>query len=360
MKGIPDVTTQTELDLRNSSDSVIGKARAKGLEYVSTSPAHYRLFLYDIRMNSGQVFGNVENIVQGAPTGFSQGFDGTLSTVGQRFDVGKESLVYKLPFNVVAEDGHSSTWTYNVRIRVTDSNVSNNAASFTLPTGCVLANNDDIQVAVNTGATVEASSVTSGVGAQTFTLDSSDISGTISNGDKVQAIVTAKVTNARRRSKNYVTGTQVNVTLNSSLASQIYSLGKTDVIKLTSLTFQGEEYKDSFVFNDGQKESYYDVSTIELRGGVSVPNGTYVATFDHYTHSSGDFFDCNSYQSAHYTKIPTFNSRKGKLNLRDCVDFRSVEGSGSPTSGAEMSTGCLLYTSPSPRDKRQSRMPSSA
>ena len=344
MKGIPDVTTQTELDLRNSSDSVIGKARAKGLEYVSTSPAHYRLFLYDIRMNSGQVFGNVENIVQGAPTGFSQGFDGTLSTVGQRFDVGKESLVYKLPFNVVAEDGHSSTWTYNVRIRVTDSNVSNNAASFTLPTGCVLANNDDIQVAVNTGATVEASSVTSGVGAQTFTLDSSDISGTISNGDKVQAIVTAKVTNARRRSKNYVTGTQVNVTLNSSLASQIYSLGKTDVIKLTSLTFQGEEYKDSFVFNDGQKESYYDVSTIELRGGVSVPNGTYVATFDHYTHSSGDFFDCNSYQSAHYTKIPTFNSRKGKLNLRDCVDFRSVEGSGSPTSGAEMSTGTDFST----------------
>ena len=28
--------------------------------------------------------------------------------------------------------------------------------------------------------------------------------------------------------------------------------------------------------------------------------------------------------------------------------------------GYAMSSGCLLYTSPSPRDKRQSRMPSSA
>ena len=28
--------------------------------------------------------------------------------------------------------------------------------------------------------------------------------------------------------------------------------------------------------------------------------------------------------------------------------------------GAELTTICLLYTSPSPRDKRQSRMPSSA
>ena len=30
------------------------------------------------------------------------------------------------------------------------------------------------------------------------------------------------------------------------------------------------------------------------------------------------------------------------------------------TGGAVMFKGCLLYTSPSPRDKRQSRMPSSA
>ena len=31
-----------------------------------------------------------------------------------------------------------------------------------------------------------------------------------------------------------------------------------------------------------------------------------------------------------------------------------------PVAAAGLSLGCLLYTSPSPRDKRQSRMPSSA
>ena len=36
------------------------------------------------------------------------------------------------------------------------------------------------------------------------------------------------------------------------------------------------------------------------------------------------------------------------------------EVSGDEVSGDEVSGDCLLYTSPSPRDKRQSRMPSSA
>ena len=209
VKGIPDVTTQTTLNLRNAADTTIGTARAKGLEYIATggTPApQHRLYLYDIAMTGDNLFDLVENITQDAPTGFTQGFAADVyqtNSVTSRFESGKESLVYKIPLDVVAEDGHSSTWTYRIRIRVGDSSVSNNAASFTLPTGMVLANNDDIQVAVNGGVTVEASTVASGVSSQTFTLNSSNITGTISNGDKVQAIVTATVTNARRRSKVY-------------------------------------------------------------------------------------------------------------------------------------------------------------
>ena len=37
-----------------------------------------------------------------------------------------------------------------------------------------------------------------------------------------------------------------------------------------------------------------------------------------------------------------------------------LKGSLADIRAAIVSTGCLLYTSPSPRDKRQSRMPSSA
>ena len=46
-------------------------------------------------------------------------------------------------------------------------------------------------------------------------------------------------------------------------------------------------------------------------------------------------------------KLFSTNSKKDKLNrLIDYIDYEYVD--------------CLLYTSPSPRDKRQSRMPSSA
>ena len=48
-------------------------------------------------------------------------------------------------------------------------------------------------------------------------------------------------------------------------------------------------------------------------------------------------------------------------NLRDFFvgDFRKIIGAAHALE-IPMISGCLLYTSPSPRDKRQSRMPSSA
>ena len=58
-----------------------------------------------------------------------------------------------------------------------------------------------------------------------------------------------------------------------------------------------------------------------------------------------------------------FNTiRTGRANA-SLLDRISVEYYGAETpikSLASISTVCLLYTSPSPRDKRQSRMPSSA
>ena len=47
------------------------------------------------------------------------------------------------------------------------------------------------------------------------------------------------------------------------------------------------------------------------------------------------------------------------LNMNNRPTF-SIETPGAPFQFVESYTGCLLYTSPSPRDKRQSRMPSSA
>ena len=49
------------------------------------------------------------------------------------------------------------------------------------------------------------------------------------------------------------------------------------------------------------------------------------------------------------------------LELLDRLNDQIVENDGDPiVFESDCREGCLLYTSPSPRDKRQSRMPSSA
>ena len=53
----------------------------------------------------------------------------------------------------------------------------------------------------------------------------------------------------------------------------------------------------------------------------------------------------------------TLNKNPSKLNKRDLEQFKLAE---SVDRVSSVDQSCLLYTSPSPRDKRQSRMPSSA
>ena len=54
-----------------------------------------------------------------------------------------------------------------------------------------------------------------------------------------------------------------------------------------------------------------------------------------------------------------FQSNTVVVTFADGSDFHSFTPQGH-VSGTDHPCGCLLYTSPSPRDKRQSRMPSSA
>ena len=114
--------------------------------------------------------------------------------------------------------------------------------------------------------------------------------------------------------------------------SSSISLGKADGFKLnsvhmsadfaTSATTSDTDITSRFDFDDGQRESYYDIARINLKPGAEVPTGLLLINFDHFTHGAGDYFSVDSY-SIDYTTIPTFSSStKGTLNLRDCIDFR--------------------------------------
>ena len=73
-----------------------------------------------------------------------------------------------------------------------------------------------------------------------------------------------------------------------------------------------------------------------------------------FANVSNDIYDDQA-SALHYTKALFDESFSLDRMMQGASDIEGVR-----TSGALTSRGCLLYTSPSPRDQRGSRMPSSA
>ena len=88
----------------------------------------------------------------------------------------------------------------------------------------------------------------------------------------------------------------------------------------------GVDVTERFTFDNGQRDTYYDVSKIILKPGFEAPVGQLVVAFDYFEHSQGDFCTVDSYlHEAGVTleEIPTFNSAVyGILSLKNVFDFR--------------------------------------
>jgi hypothetical protein len=88
----------------------------------------------------------------------------------------------------------------------------------------------------------------------------------------------------------------------------------------------GIDITDRFTFDDGQRDTLYDVSRIVLKPGFDPPNGQLLVTFDYFEHSQGDFCTIDSYtheSGLPLDEIPYFNSTVyGRVALRDVIDFR--------------------------------------
>lgn len=99
----------------------------------------------------------------------------------------------------------------------------------------------------------------------------------------------------------------------------------------------GKDLTDQFTFDDGQRDSFYDVSRIVLKPGYESPKGVLLVSFDYFEHSQGDFCTVDSYlhdSGVPITEIPQFNSSVlGKISLRDVIDFRPKVDTTSTFSG---------------------------
>ena len=89
----------------------------------------------------------------------------------------------------------------------------------------------------------------------------------------------------------------------------------------------GSDITDRFTFDDGQRDTFYDVARLVLKPGYDAPTGQLLIGFDYFEHSQGDFCTIDSYlheAGISEDEVPNFNSTVyGRVSLKDVIDFRA-------------------------------------
>ena len=115
------------------------------------------------------------------------------------------------------------------------------------------------------------------------------------------------------------------------------SVAAPDVDTAGNLVGNGTDITSNFTFDDGQRDTFYDISRLILKPGYNPPTGQIVVAFDYFEHSQGDFCTVDSYSheaGVTLEEIPSFNSAvHGIVSLKNVLDFRPKVDSSSFVSG---------------------------
>ena len=203
-------------------------------------------------------------------------------------------------------------------------------------------------VRANTGATINV--------AVTYTVKSSSLAGSV----RAKGLTAGKYTN------NYTAG---GATVPQQIANGQFlvasptrevgtniTLPISDVFNIVKIVDSGDtstavtnammiatanDISDSYSFDTGQRDNYYDHASVALKPGKVPPSGQIVIVYDRFTHpSSGGFFSANSYDALvsaatvynggqstfSYSAIPTYTSPVSgeSFKLTDVLDYRPL------------------------------------
>jgi hypothetical protein len=102
-----------------------------------------------------------------------------------------------------------------------------------------------------------------------------------------------------------------------------------------TLTGGSIDIKNSYLFDDGQRDNFYDIARIVRKTSAAAPTGRLLIVYDYLEHGTGDVFTVDSYvdiaNQMDYEDIPTYTATKvdpespapaGQFPLRDSYDFR--------------------------------------
>jgi hypothetical protein len=322
--GLPNINTLQRQNIRSVTGhggSTIGTCRVRAIE---EDGANWRYYLFEINMNAGQSFAAAKSIGLGSSDYFNIVLD---DGAAQLKNTAQNDLLFPLPKvrptqTGVAFDDISIQERYTV---TTDG--SGNSTTSTSVTSGTFENTGQWIVAPTDGA----------IESPTITLDGTQTSFTISGATPsktLEIIAKVKRSSPTARSKTLTDATKTiswPADAKTDAAGQQYiDLDKTDIFSVSAVKINdsdGAAITSNWTLDNGQRDNYYGIGRLILKGGLSAPTSNIFIRFKHFTHGNGNFFDITSYNAAQvaYGDVPAYRQNDGTtIELRDVVDFRPV------------------------------------
>ena len=325
-KGDFDISNYETINLStsttNPSGSVIGTARVR---YVEEDGVNFRVYLFDIKMNSGENLRSIKSIGTSTTNIAKPILENSKAVIKESQQV---NMVFGLPN---PRPNNIDDVDFEVQRRFTGTASGGQLALPSLTTPQETFANTSQWIITKNDGTVVTNATFGAVGTNSMT---------ISNLANEAHVVYAKVNKgeATVRRKILTDATQT-ASVTTSGTVKYVDLGVTDIYNVQEIredSSAGADISHLFTLDNGQRAGFYDLGRLVLETGASAPAGNVYTEFKHFVHQSGDYFSRNSYiGQVDYTDIPSFsNGTRLSLNLRDAIDFRSSVGSNGSFSGA--------------------------
>ena len=321
------ISTYDTVTLRNAitfGGSTIGTARVRAVEpYTQGSVGKYKVYLFDIKMGTNQNFGQTKSAGVSSTDYFDVQQD---NGVAELKDQQNSNLLMPLPFDRPASVTDISITTNRIIADTTASNGNVTLAQSKIGgSGNTYTDESSWIINIDSDGTEVSSTITSigTPGATTVITGGGDIGSTA----LALSVFAQKTGAVAQKTLTTVTDQAIAPSTIDGKANSV-SLGHADVYAVTSVkdvNANDNEIIDRYIIDNGQRDNFYGVGKLILKGGKTAPGGNVKVTFQYFAHGTGDFFAQGSYDGqVSYENIPTHTQSNGKvIQLRSVLDFRS-------------------------------------
>jgi len=326
-KGLPNVNELQVMDLRTAvtyGGSTIGTARVR---HVEEDGSNYRLYLFDINMNSGQNFSDVKSIGTSSTNFFDLVLEVSKAVLK---DAANSSLLFELP-NTRPQSISDISLRVQRRFTIPDTGASG-TGSLSVPANGEAFADLSLWIMGAADSDIEESPTVTSVSADTVNLTNLAVNQT---SYEVLAYVNKSAGSVRtktltERTQTFTTATDADSDGSNNVTG--FTFDKPDIFSfeiISETDSAGENKAAIFETDNGQRDNFYANGKLNLVAG-STPPTTLFVKYKYFEHGSGgDFFAVNSYTGqVNYEDIPNFTRSNGDIvNLRNVIDFRPVVAS---------------------------------